>query len=180
VADHARRRHARPAGRGGAGPSGQHGDAYTAALILLGRRELSEAQVRARLARRGFAETPIDEAVSRLKAARALDDQRVARAAARLESAVRLRGRRRTLQKVRALGISEEDARAAVDAVFQEVDEDALLERALARRLRGTSAADLDRAGVRRVAAALIRQGFSTDAVLARLRRKGAPDSTRD
>lgn len=176
------------ADRRGRGPAGARrrdeeapvnpGDAYTAGLILLGRRELSEAQVRARLARRGFDDPHVDDAVARLKASRALDDQRVATAAARLESAVRLRGRRRTLQKVRALGIAEEDARRAVDAVFEEVDEAALLEQALARRLGGIAVPDLDRAGVRRIAAALVRQGFALDAILARLRRKGAPDPT--
>jgi regulatory protein len=143
---------------------------------MLGRRELSEAQVRTRLASRGFDETHIETAIAKLKEVRALDDQRVARAAARLESAVRLRGRRRTLRKVRALGIAEDDARAAVEAVFEEVDEALLLEQALARRLRGASVRDLDRAGLGRIAAALVRQGFGLDAILARLRRKGAPD----
>ena len=144
---------------------------------MLGRRELSEAQVRTRLTRRGFDEAAVDDAIVRLKAARALDDQRVAKAAARLEAAVRLRGRRRTLQKVRALGISEDDARTAVEAVFQEVDEETLLEQALGRRLRGLAVSDLDRAALRRIVSALVRQGFALDAILARLRRKGAPDA---
>jgi len=176
---------ARRRGRGPARPGDEEapaptGDAYTAGLILLGRRELSEAQVRTRLANRGFDEIQIDEAVTRLKAIRALDDARVATAAARLESAVRLRGRRRTLQKVRALGIGDDDARAAVAEVFAELDEEALLEQALTRRLRGASVAGLDRAGVGRVAAALVRQGFPLDRILARLRRKGAPDTEVD
>ncbi|MFP5378476.1 MAG: regulatory protein RecX [Vicinamibacteria bacterium] len=175
----------RSRGSGGEGRSGPPedggapapvGDPYTIGLILLGRRELSEAQLRTRLARRGFAPGQIDEAIGRLRQDRTLDDQRVARAAARLETIVRLRGRRRTLQKIRALGIADEDARAAVDAVFEDVDEEALLDQALARRLRGASPGALDQAGVRRVVSGLVRQGFPVGAVLARLRRKGAPD----
>ena len=49
-------------------------DAYVTALRLLARRELSEAQVRARLARREFESDEIDAAVARLQEERALDD----------------------------------------------------------------------------------------------------------
>ena len=59
--------------------------------MLLGQRELSEAQLRARLARRGCDPDAIDQALDRLKRDRTLDDGRVARAAARLEAGVRRR-----------------------------------------------------------------------------------------
>ena len=49
---------------------------------MLGRRELSEAQVRQRLAKRGHDEAAIDAAVTRLKSDRSLDDVRVAGATA--------------------------------------------------------------------------------------------------
>jgi len=52
--------------------------AYLDALRMLARRELSEAQIRQRLARREHEPDLIDEAAARLKEERALDDVRVA------------------------------------------------------------------------------------------------------
>jgi regulatory protein len=145
-------------------------DAFTRALTLLGQRELSEAQVRTRLARRRFDADAIDDAVARLKADGTLDDRRVAVAAARLESAIRGRGRSRVIQRVRALGIAADVAEDAVAEVFSEVDEAALLDQALTRRLKGRSAGDFDRKARARIVRALIAQGFAPGAVLARLR----------
>ena len=50
--------------------------AYVAGLTLLARRELAEAQLRTRLARRKFDEEDIDAAVARLRRERAVDDRR--------------------------------------------------------------------------------------------------------
>ena len=64
-------------------------DTYIAALRMLARRELSEAQVRQRLARRGESQESIDEAIARLKSDRSIDDERVAGAIARTQAAGR-------------------------------------------------------------------------------------------
>ena len=53
---------------------------------MLGRRELSEAQVRQRLARRGHEPDSVDAAVARLRQERAIDDTRVAEAIVRTQS----------------------------------------------------------------------------------------------
>jgi regulatory protein len=149
-------------------------DAYLVALTMLSRRELSEAQVRTRLARKEFAGEEIDAAVTRLRQDGTLNDRRVALAAARLESTVRHRGRARVIQKLRTLGIDGEVAEAAVHEVFEEVDEGALLDRALERRLRGQVPSDLDEKGRARIVRGLASQGFSITAILKRL--KGNPD----
>ena len=146
-------------------------DAYLTALVWLGSRELSEHQIRARLARRGFDADDIDGAVARLRADGTISDRRVALAAARLESVVRHRGRARVLQKVRELGIDRAVADAAVDDVFADVDEAALLERALDRRLRGKTPRELDDKARARVVRGLVGQGFALDAIMKRLRR---------
>jgi regulatory protein len=164
-------------------------DAYTQALSWLARRELSERQVRERLARREFDDESIDAAVTRLKAERALDDRRVALACAR--SAVRLkgRGRERVRRAVEALGISRDLARAAVDEVFGEIDESALIERALTKRWpRGAAGAaagasadspvTLDRREIQRIYQALIRQGFPADRVLQAIKARKASTSS--
>ena len=49
-------------------------ETYLAALRMLARRELSEAQVRQRLARRQHDAAAIDDAISRLKDARSIDN----------------------------------------------------------------------------------------------------------
>ncbi|MDE3154691.1 MAG: RecX family transcriptional regulator, partial [Acidobacteriota bacterium] len=70
-------------------------DADAARLVilrLLVRRELSEHQARERLEQRAFPPESIDEALAALKAERALDDARVARARARTELELRRRG----------------------------------------------------------------------------------------
>jgi regulatory protein len=151
--------------------------AYLAGLKLLARRELSESQVRMRLARRKFEDEAIDEAVKRLREERALDDRRVALACARTEARVRQRGRARIVRHIESLGIARDIASAAVAEVFGEIDEAALLEQAIDKRLRrGVSLADA--AQFRRVHRYLIGQGFAPSRVSAALRSRGA--ATRD
>lgn len=147
--------------------------AYSTALAMLGRRELSEAQLRERLARREHPPDAIDAVVERLRASGLLDDRRVARAAARTEAQVRSRGRSRVLQRLHALGIAPEVAEAAADEVFEAIDEEALLEAALARRLRGPGARIRDAAHFRRLHQQLVRQGFAPSAVTRALRARG-------
>jgi len=145
--------------------------AYVAGLTLLSRRELAEAQLRARLARRKFDEEDIDAAVTRLRRERALDDRRTALACARTEVRVKRRGRARVVRQVEALGIAREVARAAVAEVFADIDETELLEQALDRRLRGSMNLS-DPAACRRVHRYLLAQGFDPDRVTALLRRR--------
>src|SRR5262245_26868275 len=103
---------------------------------MLGRRELSEAQIRQRLVRRGHDEPDIDAAVARLKEERAIDDVRVAGAIARTEVA-RKRGRLRAGRQIQSAGIAAAVAKGAVDEAFGSIDDDALIEAALTKRLSG-------------------------------------------
>ena len=146
-------------------------DAYLAGLEMLARRELSEAQLRTRLARRKFSETDIEAAVDRLSRERALDDRRTALACARTEVAVRRRGRFRVLRRIQSLGIASETAREAIDEVFADVDETMLLQEALERRLRRGLTLD-EPASVQRIHRYLIAQGFDPASVAMLLRRR--------
>jgi len=145
-------------------------EAYVAALKLLARRELSEAQVRQRLARRGYDDDSIDDAVARLRQERAIDDDRVAAAIARTQTTIRRHGRLRVRREIERAGISAAAARRATDDVFGGVDADALLEASLERRLRGRRIAD--DAELRRLYRYLLGQGFESDRVLAALTRR--------
>ena len=83
-----------------------------------------------------------------------------------------MHGRLRAIRELEGRGIGPDLARRAVGAVYGELDEQALLEQVLVRRLNGP----LDNRGaLRRMYQQLVRQGFDTAAVLAALRRHGAP-----
>jgi regulatory protein len=135
---------------------------------MLARRELSEAQVRQRLARKGHDEDAVERAVARLKAEGAIDDARVAEAMAHSAVSIKRRGPRRIRQEIEQAGIARGLARQATEAIFDEVDAGALLERSLAARLRGR-ARIADRAEFRRLYRYLTAQGFESDAILAAL-----------
>jgi regulatory protein len=140
-------------------------DPYLDGLKMLARRELSEAQVRQRLARRGHEDAAIDEAIDRLKQEHAIDDRRVAEAIARSEAGAKHRGRLRITRKVESAGIDGATARRAVDEAFRDVDDDVLLDRAIARRMRTRTSID-DDAEFRRLFRYLVGQGYEADRVM--------------
>jgi regulatory protein len=144
--------------------------AYLTALKLLARRELSEAQVRQRLARRQHDPDDIDQAVERLKADRSLDDARVAGAIARSEAGLKKRGRLRVRRSIEAAGIAADVARRAVEETFEAIDGDAQLTGALERRLRGGTIAD-DREYAR-LFRYLMMQGYESDRIRAALEKR--------
>jgi regulatory protein len=135
---------------------------------MLARRELSEQQVRQRLARKGHEPDAIDDAIARLRSEHAIDDARTAAAIARTETSLRGRGKVRVRIQIERAGINRDTASRAVDAAFDDVDDDALLQAALAKRLRGREAIDDDRE-FQRLFRYLVGQGFDTDKVLAAL-----------
>ena len=145
--------------------------AWAAAVRMLGRRELSVAQVRDRLARKGWTDSAIEPAIERLVAAGTLDDARVALACARTRSGVKRQGRDRVLREIQALGVSRDIAHAAVDEVFGALNEADLLRAALDKRLRPRMVVS-DPAVQRRLYAALVRQGFDQRAVSLAIRER--------
>jgi regulatory protein len=138
---------------------------YLDALKMLARRELSEAQIRQRLGRRGHDPESIDAAVARLKGERAIDDARVAEAIARTETATKRRGKLRVKRQIENAGIAGAIGRRAIDEIFGEIDSDALIEAALTRRLRGRTSIH-DDAEFHRLCRYLIGQGFEADHVI--------------
>jgi regulatory protein len=143
--------------------------AYLDGLKMLGRRELSERQVRTRLVRREYDVADIDSAVARLRSEGAIDDTRTARAIARTAVSVRGHGKRRARMQVDAAGIDRSVASAAVDEVFRDIDAQSLLQAALARRLRGRAAIADNRERMR-LFRYLLGQGFEPDRISEALR----------
>jgi regulatory protein len=146
-----------------------------AALKMLARRELSEAQVRQRLVRRQYDRESIEAAIERLKANRSIDDARVAGAIARTEAMLRHRGRRRVEQQLAAAGLAPDIAQRALQHVFDDIDPDAMLANALDKRLCGRSVV-ADAREFARLYRQLTRQGFDSHRVLEVLRARRAAD----
>lgn len=147
--------------------------AYVDGLQLLGRRELSVRQLRERLLDREHDRDDVDRAIALLLENRALDDARVAAAYVRTALKVKGRGRLRIRRELQAIGIDQDVAAAALAEAFGDVDERALVTRALQKKLRGrkmTTPADYAR-----VFQHLIRQGFSPGTVTAVLRAGRRP-----
>ena|SRR3989442_3291690 len=149
--------------------------AYLDGLKMLARRELSEAQVRQRLARKGYEADAIDAAVARLREEHAIDDRRVADAIARTQTAVRRRGKLRVRREIESAGVAGPTARQAVDEVFGALDDDALLEASLDKRLHGRKTIVDDRE-FRRLYRYLLGQGFEPERALAALRKMNHKD----
>ena len=147
-------------------PQSRTPSAYQIALRLLARRELSTGPLRDRLTQRELPRSEIEAAIARLTRERAVDDARTALAHARRTAEVKLRGQSRARREIEAMGIDSATAGHAVAAVFDDVDEESVLERALAKRLDGPIR---DRAQFRRLYRALLRQGFPPDRVAAAL-----------
>ena len=145
-------------------PSSQM-SAYVDGLKMLARRELSEQQVRQRLARKGHELDAIDEAIAQLREERAIDDARVAESIARTETSVKRRGKLRVRMQIERAGIGRETAKRAVDDVFDAIDDDALIEASLAKRLRGREAIADDRE-FQRLYRYLAGQGFESDRIM--------------
>ena len=139
--------------------------AYVDGLKMLAKRELSESQVRQRLARKCHDRDAIDEAVERLRAERAIDDARVAETIARTETTTKRRGKLRVRMKIERAGIARETAKGAVDAVFDAIDNDSLIEASLSKRLRGRETIADDHE-FQRLYRYLAGQGFEADRIM--------------
>ena len=110
---------------------------------------------------RGRAPRRSTRSIARLQASGVLDESRMARAAARLETVIRGRGPARARQKLRALGLADTDVERALDAALEDVDVATLLDRALDKRLRRERGDLADPATVRKIVGSLVRQGFA-------------------
>jgi regulatory protein len=146
------------------------------ALRLLAGRELSVAEMRARLLDRDHPVHEVEAAIAQLLEDGSLDDSRVARAYARTAVNVKGRGRVRVQRELGAKGIAREVAAAAIAEVFGDLDERSLVARAVQKKLRGRTrpATPAEHA---RLYQHLMRQGFSPSVVTAALRKlRGAPD----
>ena len=121
-------------------PSRRPTTAWGAAIGLLARRDLSEGEVRMKLLARDFDEREVEEAVSRLRERRYLDDRSLAEALTRIQARTKHQGPRKVRAHLRRRRIPEA---LALEAIRVEFPEGAEGERAVSalKRLQPTSTA---------------------------------------
>jgi len=139
--------------------------AREAALSLLSYRPRSAAELRRRLARKGFDAEVVDACVETLGSVGVVDDAAFAETFVRDRVRLRPQGARRMRQELRARGVDAETASAAIDEVMEVEDASEVdLARAAAARWKPRPGEERDRAR-RRLHGFLARRGFGGDAV---------------
>jgi len=154
---------------------------YNAATRALMRRAHSVHEMKDYLKAR--AENPEHGAavLQKLKEHNYLDDARYARDFARVHAQSRRQGKFRIAQELRRRGVPDRHIEAALDSVFAETDEHALVRARLERKLRhlrgrasqnsaNAANAPLDQKARASLYRSLLRAGFSPDAIRAELR----------
>ena len=140
----------------------QYADGYEAALSALDYCNRSCKEVAAALRRRGYVQPCVDAVIDRLTENRILDDRRYAERLAELQSKKPV-GVYAFKRKLRAKGISEEDAGEALSAFDDGQQQAAALE--AAGRLYKKYADLSRREGRAKLSQALARRGFGWDAI---------------
>lgn len=139
------------------------------ALRLLAVRERSEAELVKRLLDDGYAEPVARDTVASLAGTGLVDDARFAESLARSLVCYRKFGRTRALREMTRRGLSDDDAREALDEIAPVEGETERAEQAARRLVRPNDT-------VARLAARLVRRGFSPGTAF-RAARAAAPES---
>ena len=120
----------------------------------------------------GYTDNAIKSALERLLADRTIDDRRAATAVARTEARVRRHGPHRVMGKLIAMQFDRDLAKEVAREIFGEEDQEALIDTALDRRLRGKTDHLTDPHERQKLIAYLVRQGFSASAASAAIRQQ--------
>ncbi len=145
-------------------PSTDPTAALRAALRLLSIRSRSEQEIVERLRRRGFGAEVVAKVVEDLAARGFVDDRAFAVQRARSQVLHRHVGPRRLKEELRQMGVTTEIVRETIRQVFQEVDEETVARAGATKRLKALRHAS-NPVARRRLAAYLVRQGFSPETV---------------
>jgi regulatory protein len=145
---------------------------YAAALRALMRRAHSVHEMRKLLERRAEDTSTVRPVLDRLKQQTYLDDARYARDFARGRAQSRRQGRYRIARELRARGVPDRHIETALEEVFAETDEAALIRARLKRQLARVSGTvgELNERKLASLYRSLLRAGFSTDAIRAEIR----------
>ena len=142
------------------------------ALGILTGRSLSEKQLRDKLNRREYGPEVIQTVMQRCREYLLLDDENLAYTVAEYRRDNH-QGEGKIKQKLLSIGISKELAEAAVEAAFEEQDEDELARKALQNKYRDKK---FDRKEQSRATSFLIRTGFSMQTSIAVVKERALSD----
>jgi len=149
-------------------------DLYNAALRALMRRAHSVYEMRRSLERRAEDKTLVRRVLDRLKQGGLLDDARYARQFARVHAESRRQGKFRIARDLRGRGIPDRHIEPALEEVFQENDEAAMVRKRIDRKLKSFRGPHSDKTiDDRRLASiyrSLLRAGFTSDVIRRELR----------
>jgi regulatory protein len=142
---------------------------YALALRALMRRAYSVHEMREYLKRRAEDEEHVGNVISRLRELKYLDDARYSIEYARQHAQARRQGRFRIMRELRGKGVPDLHVEAAIEAVFAETDEAALVRAQVKRRLSHVRGA-IGQNKIASLLRSLLRAGFSSDVIRAELK----------
>ena len=151
----------------------------SAALKLLATRSYSEGELRDRLARKGWTEVAVvADCIERLKELGYIDDDLFAHSYASYRVRSKPVGRARLRRELATKKVPPASIDRALDLVFGEAEEESLIDKAIARRVR-THGNPKDRAAAKRMFDHLARLGFEFDLIARKLRalKSGTEDN---
>jgi len=146
-------------------PSGEQRDPLSAALRMLARRSYSIAEMHRALERKFGVGQPVAAAIARLRELGLLDDKKFAEQYASSLARNRSYGRLRVERELKAKLVDYRTIGPALDQVFDETSERALLEQALDKKLRRLHL-PLTRSKVYTLCRSLLRLGFRSDDIM--------------
>jgi regulatory protein len=142
-----------------------------AALKMLARRAYSEGELRSRLiAKREAEKGAVEDCIGRLKELGYLNDELFAHNYASNRVGLKPLGRARLARELGRKKVSKDVIGDALDLVFGESEEERLIDRAIANRVR-THGRPADRAASKRLFEHLARRGFEYDLIIRKLRQ---------
>ncbi|MCW5971312.1 MAG: RecX family transcriptional regulator [Blastocatellales bacterium] len=144
------------------------------AFRLLAAKPRSRAELRTRLLERAEEEV-VDRVIARLEELRYIDDREFASSYAASRVAAKPLGRSRVRRDLQRRKVSGELAEDALNEVYGETGEEALIDRAISKRIR-TRGQPTSRQDAQKLLAHLIRQGFSYDLAIRKVREAGQRD----
>lgn len=155
-------------------------DLYAAALRALMRRAYSVHEMKEHLGRRAADKSGVTVVITHLREQGYLDDAKYARDYARLHANSRRQGKFRIARELRARGVPDRHIDAALESVFAETDETALVRERIKRKLgqlRGSLEKSIDQKKIASLYRSLIAAGFSSDVIRTEIRNVTKADA---
>jgi regulatory protein len=147
---------------------------FQKALRILAVKPRSEAELRERLLRvEGAGEDLVTDCMERLRRMGYINDRAFAESFLNQRTAARPLGRRRLERELANKKVSSDTARRALDRLADQTSDEVLIDRAIAKRLRSSSAPS-DRQSARRWFSHLARLGFEYELIARKLRELNA------